>query len=93
MTPLERAAQAACKAAGYAWQTAHDRMMANPDDFPIDEEWMAATRAILEAIREPSSAMTHAAQSESHVAGDCEVDYHGIWASMIDAALSDLGSP
>jgi hypothetical protein len=48
-------------------------------------------RAVIEAIREPSSEMTHAAQGESHVAGDCEVDYHGIWASMIDQLLAEGG--
>ncbi|MGE7204906.1 hypothetical protein ACQKJZ_04415 [Sphingomonas sp. NPDC019816] len=58
-----------------------------PDEGPMKPERIA--RAVIEAIREPSSPMTHAAQSESHVAGNCEVDYHGIWASMIDALLEE----
>lgn len=83
MTPLERAARALI------------------DNYPLDsgespltwQEVLSVARAVIEAIRDPSSPMTHAAQSESHVAGDCEgdceVDYHGIWASMIDALLEE----
>ena len=96
MTPLERAARALCT------NNILVRDCSEPDALPVIETEsyddltevertaaMSRVRAVLAAIREPSSAMTHAAQSESHVAGDCEVDYHGIWASMIDAMLEE----
>jgi hypothetical protein len=77
MTPLERAVDAVENMLGV-----NDELCATPEE---------VARAVIEAIREPSSEMTHAAQGESHVAGDCEVDYHGIWASMIDQLLAEGG--
>jgi hypothetical protein len=83
MTPLERAARALYKQIGTDF---------DPFNEGEDAKWpefVGEVRAVIEALREPSSLMTHAAQGESHVAGDCEVDYHGIWASMIDALLAE----
>lgn len=86
-SPLNRAARAAQEADGaYRHESG---MWMKEGGLVGDSHWQDIARAILEAIREPSSHMTHAAQSESHVAGEAEVDCHGIWASMIDAALSE----
>lgn len=86
MTPLERAARALFEYEPGPYGDCVE--WAIEQDFGWRDQ-VDAVKLVLTAIREPSSAMTRAAQAESHVAGDCEVDYHGIWASMIDAALAE----
>ena len=88
MTALERAARVACAAAGYQWYTDDDLIRASPDTFPIDTDWLAATRAVIAAIREPSEMMLKAADAVEFV-GPGENEATGEWQAMIDALLAE----
>lgn len=88
-TPIERAAKAFHAKSKEMGGSASQWEWGDPQYARIQAIYIDLVKTVISAIREPNSTMTHAAQSESHVAGGCEVDYHGIWASMIDALLKE----
>jgi hypothetical protein len=102
MTPIERAARAMCAVSG---RHGFPILNADPDfgDYPLTEEGtddmnpftesdvVALVRAVLEAIREPSAAMTAAGDDTQtdYEAGLTDLAAVKVWPAMIDAALAE----
>lgn len=93
MTPLERAARAACDAAGYDWHETSDGSA-----YPIADEWRKADRAVLTAIRdintdddvEIAMLMAGRAQLPEHDE-PMQEDAANCLRAMIDAMLAEEG--
>jgi hypothetical protein len=91
MTPLERAARALC-------ELDNNPPGATMDGKPLWMDYLPEVRAVLQAIREPSKAMTDAG-GEKEYAGEADGedvnvsagDYAAgvIYRAMIDAALEE----
>lgn len=100
MTKIEEVARANYGA--HPYQTRMGSSLADPlDDVPwerlrADEQarWIKRTRAAIEAMREPTEAMSDA--GITHIEGDTAVhaghDLKAAWHAMIDAALNDTES-
>lgn len=80
MSPLERGARALSLLDGHPV----DAMLG---DKPMWHDYLAPTRAVLAAIREPSADMTKAGET---LRGSSSTRW--MWSCMVDAALAD-GSP
>lgn len=78
MSPIERAAHALCELDG-------NPPGATMDGRPLWQDYAPEVRAVLAAIRQPSSAMVQAAPDDRNR----PIYAEDIWQAMIDAAIED----
>lgn len=79
MNMIEKVARAIHASLGYEanWPT------------PECTQCMDATRAAIEAMREPSEKMQHAGLVALDESGECDCSQHDVWEAMINAALAE----